>query len=159
MFVQLRRAVEGEELSATERAAGTALPGARRLTVAFADMVGFTRQGEAVPPEDLVGLVERLAALAREIIDPPVRFVKTTSDAVMLICPDPVKLVDAMLDLSEAAGRDAKPPELWIGIRVGLGGEPGSGLVRQSGQRSQSCHRSCAAGCSTGGRIGMTCDQ
>ena len=59
MFVQLRRAVEGEELNASERAAGTALPGARLLAVAFADMVGFTRLGEAVPPEDLVRLVER----------------------------------------------------------------------------------------------------
>ena len=119
LFVQLRRAIEGEELNATERAAGTALPGARQLAVAFADMVGFTRLGEAVPPEDLVRLVERLADLAREIVDPPVRLVKTIGDAVMLICPDPIKLIDAMLELSEAAGRDETLPALRIGIASG----------------------------------------
>lgn len=119
LFVQLRRAVEGEELNASERAAGTALPGARMLAVAFADMVGFTHLAEAVPPEELVRLVERLAELAREIVNPPVRLVKTIGDAVMLICPDPVKLVDTMLELSEAAGRDEALPELRIGIASG----------------------------------------
>lgn len=119
MFVQLRRAVEGEELNASERAAGTALPGARLLAVAFADMVGFTRLGEAVPPEDLVGLVERLGDLARDIVNPPVRLVKAIGDAVMLICPDPAKLLDAMLELSEAANRDKALPELRIGIASG----------------------------------------
>lgn len=119
MFVQLRRAVEGEELNANERAAGTALPGARQLTVAFADMVGFTRLGEAVPPENLVQLVERLTDLAREIVNPPVRLVKTIGDAVMLICPDPVELIDVMLELSEAADRDETLPQLRIGIASG----------------------------------------
>jgi adenylate cyclase len=118
LFVQLRRAVEGEELNASERAAG-ALPGARLLAVAFADMVGFTRLGEAVPPEDLVRLVERLGDLTRGIVNPPVRLVKTIGDAVMLICPDPVKLVDAMLELSEAAERDETLPDLRIGIASG----------------------------------------
>jgi len=82
-------------------------------------MVGFTHLGEAVPPEDLVRLVERLADLAREIVNPPVRLVKTIGDAVMLICPDPVKLIDAMLELSEAVGRDETLPQLRIGIASG----------------------------------------
>lgn len=119
LFVQLRRAVEGEDLNATERAAGTALPGARHLAVAFADMVGFTRLGEAVPPEDLVRLVERLGDLARDVVNSPVRLVKTIGDAVMLICPDPARLLDAMLELSEAADRDKTLPELRIGIASG----------------------------------------
>jgi adenylate cyclase len=119
MFVHLRRAVEGEQLNASERAAGTALPGARQLTVAFADMVGFTRLGEAVPPEHLVRLVERLADLAREIVEPPVRLVKTIGDAVMLVCPDPAKLIAAMLALGEAAESDESLPQLRIGIASG----------------------------------------
>ena len=119
MFVHLRRAVEGEQLNASERASGTALPGARQLTVAFADMVGFTRLGEAVPPEDLVRLVERLADLAREIVEPPVRLVKTIGDAVMLVCPDPAKLIGAMLALAVAAERDESLPQLRIGIASG----------------------------------------
>lgn len=119
MFVQLRRAVDGEELNASELAAGTALPGPRLLAVAFADMVGFTRLGEGVSPEDLVQLVERLTDLAREVVSPPVHLVKTIGDAVMLICPDPVKLIDAMLELSETAGRDETLPKLRIGIASG----------------------------------------
>jgi adenylate cyclase len=119
MFVQLRRALEGDELNASERASGTALPGARQLAVAFADMVGFTRLGEAVPPEDLVRLVERLADLAREIVEPPVRLVKTIGDAVMLVCPDPAELIDAMLALGDAAERDETLPQLRIGIASG----------------------------------------
>ncbi len=88
LLVQLRRVLEGEEVNATERAAGVALPGARQLAVAFADMVGFTRLGEAIPPEELVGLVERLADLAHEVVHPPVRLVKTIGDAVMLVSSD-----------------------------------------------------------------------
>ena len=53
--VQLRHTLEIEAVNAAERAAGT-LPGARRVAVAFADLVGFTRLGEAVPPEDLENL-------------------------------------------------------------------------------------------------------
>lgn len=45
LFVQLRRVLEGEEVNARERAAGVALPGARQLAVAFADMVEFTQLG------------------------------------------------------------------------------------------------------------------
>ncbi|HEU4361031.1 MAG TPA: adenylate/guanylate cyclase domain-containing protein [Mycobacterium sp.] len=119
LFVQLRHAMEGEEINASERAAGTALPGARRLAVAFADMVGFTRLGEAVAPEDLVRLVERLAELAHDIADPPVRLVKTLGDAVMLVCPDPARLVGTMLELAETADRDDSLPELRIGVAWG----------------------------------------
>lgn len=119
LFVQLRHALEGEEINASERAAGTALPGARRLAVAFADMVGFTRLGEAVAPEDLVRLVERLADLAREFANPPVRLVKTIGDAVMLVCPDPVRLVETMLELVETTGRDGTLPELRVGVAWG----------------------------------------
>ena len=119
LFVHLRRSVEGEQLNASERASGTALPGARQLAVAFADMVGFTRLGEAVPPEELVRLVESLADLARQIVEPPVRLVKTIGDAVMLICPDTAKLIDAMLALGEAADGDETMPQLRIGIASG----------------------------------------
>src|SRR5574337_57765 len=119
LLVQLRHAEEGEAVNASERVAGTALPGARKLTVAFADMVGFTPLGEAVPPANLARLVEQLADLAHEIANPPVRVVKTVGDAVMLVCPDPAKLLDAMLKLAEAANHCGALPELRIGIASG----------------------------------------
>ncbi|HEU0191277.1 MAG TPA: adenylate cyclase regulatory domain-containing protein [Mycobacterium sp.] len=119
LFVQLRRALEGEAVTASERATGTALPGARQLSVGFADMVGFTRLGEVVSPEELVRLVERLADLAAEAVRPPVRLVKTIGDAVMLVSSDPVKLLDVALELVEAAGRDEELPRLRIGVASG----------------------------------------
>lgn len=118
-FVQLRRVLEGEAVTASERAAGVALPGPRQLAVAFADMVGFTRLGEAVPPEELVGLVERLADLAREAVNPPVRLVKTIGDAVMLVSSDAGKLLDTTLRLLDTVAQDVALPQLRIGIASG----------------------------------------
>ena len=69
--VQLRHTLEIEAVSAAERAAGT-LPGARRVAVAFADLVGFTRLGEAVPPEELESLASRLTSIAHDVVAPPV---------------------------------------------------------------------------------------
>jgi adenylate cyclase len=118
LFVQLRHAMETELINASERAAGSALPGAREVTIAFADLVGFTRLGEAVPPEDLERLASRLAELARDVAVPPVRLIKTIGDAVMLMCPDPVPLLDAMLDLV-AAAEDSDLPQLRVGVASG----------------------------------------
>jgi adenylate cyclase len=118
LFQQLRQVLETEAINASEREAGYLLPGARDVTVAFADLVGFTRLGEAVPPEDLERLASHLADLAREVAMPPVRFVKTIGDAVMLVCPDPVPLLDAMLDLVAAAD-DTDLPQLRVGVASG----------------------------------------
>jgi adenylate cyclase len=43
LLMQLRHMMETEAVNAGERAAGAPLPGARHITVAFADLVGFTR--------------------------------------------------------------------------------------------------------------------
>src|SRR6201993_233618 len=118
LFLQLRHALETEAVNASERAAGTALPGAREVSIAFADLVGFTRLGEAVPPEDLERLASRLAELARDVAVPPVRLIKSIGDAVMLMCTDAVPLLDAMLDLVTAAdGSDL--PQLRVGVASG----------------------------------------
>ena len=77
LFMHLRHAMETEAVNASERAAGKPLAGARQVAVAFADLVGFTRLGEEVPPEELGQLANRLADLARDVAVPPVRFIKT----------------------------------------------------------------------------------
>jgi adenylate cyclase len=118
LFLQLRHSMETEAINASERAAGSTLPGAREVTVAFADLVGFTRLGEAVPPEDLERLASRLADIAHDVAVPPVRLVKTIGDAVMFVCPDPVPLVDATLDLV-AAAEETELPQLRVGVASG----------------------------------------
>ena len=50
--IHLRQMVRTEAISAAERLEGS-LPGARQVSVAFADLVGFTRLGEEVAPDEL----------------------------------------------------------------------------------------------------------
>jgi adenylate cyclase len=121
MRLELRHSVEMEAVNAAERAAGT-LPGARPITVAFADLAGFTRLGEALPAEDLERVASRLADLAHDVAIAPVRFVKSIGDAVMLVCSEPAPLLRAVLDLGVAAANDLPP------IRIGVAS--GSAVTR-----------------------------
>ncbi|BAV39547.1 adenylate/guanylate cyclase domain-containing protein [Mycobacterium ulcerans] len=116
MRLELRHSVETEAVNAAERAAGT-LPGARPVTVAFADMAGFTRLGEVMPAEDLERVAARLADPAHDAATMPVRFVKSIGDAVMLVCPEPAPLLRAALDLAAAAANNLPP--LRIGVASG----------------------------------------
>jgi adenylate cyclase len=117
LWLALRHSFETEAISAAERATGTLL-GARNIAVAFADLVGFTRLGEALTPEELGLVATRLADLARDVVGDPVQFVKTIGDEVMLVSPDPVKLLTAVLDLIDAAAADSFP-KLRVGIAFG----------------------------------------
>jgi adenylate cyclase len=119
LFMHLRHMMETEAVNASERAAGAPLPGARQITVAFADLVGFTRLGEAVPPEELGQLANRLAGIARDVAVPPVRFIKTIGDAVMFVCTEPAPLLDAVLKLVEVTDTDNDFPRLRAGIASG----------------------------------------
>ncbi|MCA2262915.1 adenylate/guanylate cyclase domain-containing protein [Mycobacterium marseillense] len=120
LFMQLRHMMETEAVNAAERAAGKPLPGARRISVAFADLVGFTRIGEAVTPEELGHLANRLAILARDMTVPPVRFIKTIGDAVMFVSPEPQPLLDVVVKLVEAVDSDNDFPRLRAGVASGM---------------------------------------
>jgi len=120
LFMQLRHMMETEAVNAGERAAGKPLPGARQVTVGFADLVGFTRLGEVVSAEELGQLANRLADLARDVTAPPVRFIKTIGDAVMLVCPEPMPLLDTVLKLVEIVDSDNDFPRLRAGAASGM---------------------------------------
>jgi adenylate cyclase len=117
--LHLRHMVRTEAISAAERADGT-LPGAREVTVAFADLVGFTRLGEEVDPGELGRVAQRLVGLTVEHLRGDVRLVKTIGDAAMLVSPDAPALLEVALDLvdaAESAGDDF--PQLRIGLASG----------------------------------------
>jgi adenylate cyclase len=116
--LELRRSFETDAVTAAERATGT-LPGARTVTVCFADLAGFTRLGEAIRPEDLERVASRFAELAHDVARSPVRFVKSIGDAVMLVSFDAVPLLGAVLDLIDAASENGLPP-LRVGVATGL---------------------------------------
>ncbi len=120
LFMQLRHMLETEAVNAGERAAGKPLPGARQITVAFADLVGFTRLGEVLAAEELGQLAIRLADLARDLTSPPVRFIKTVGDAVMFVCPQPAPLLDVVLKLVDVVDTDNEFPRLRAGVASGM---------------------------------------
>jgi adenylate cyclase len=115
--LELRHSFDTEAVTAAERAAGI-LPGARRMTVCFADLTDFTSLGEALPPEDLERVANRLAGLAHDLSPAPVRFVKSIGDAVMFVSSDPLPLVVAVLDLVDAAAAHDLP-SLRVGVATG----------------------------------------
>ncbi|MGD9620091.1 MAG: adenylate/guanylate cyclase domain-containing protein [Mycolicibacterium sp.] len=119
LLLQLRHTMEKEAVNAGERAAGKALPGARRMAVAFCDLVGFTSLGEAVSPEELVRLAEHLGDAARAVAVEPVQFVKTIGDAVMLVSTDPSALLSAVFDLIDSVSADGDLPPLRVGVAYG----------------------------------------
>lgn len=120
LLLQLRHAIETEAINATERAEGQHLPGARSVTIGFADLVGFTRLGEALPPEDLERLAQRLADLTREIAVAPVRFIKTIGDEVMLVSSEPAPLLEALLRLVDETEGEDDFPRLRAGVATGM---------------------------------------
>jgi adenylate cyclase len=119
LLLHLRTGTQIDVISALERSGGR-LPGSRAVAVCFADLVGFTRLGELVPPEDLSRLAVRLEAMTSDAVEPPVKLVKTIGDAVMLASPEPQPLLDAGLSLLDAADAEAEDfPQLRVGAALG----------------------------------------
>ncbi len=117
--LHLRQMAQSEAISAAERSGGQ-LPGSREIAVCFADLVGFTRLGEEVAPEELSHLAVQLESLATDVIQPPVRLVKTIGDAAMLVSVEPEPLLDGTLALLAAADAEGESfPQLRAGIALG----------------------------------------
>jgi adenylate cyclase len=113
----LAEAVRRGMLSRAERESGEA-GRAQQVTVCFVDMVGFTRLGAQLEAHELSTLATRLAELATEVTEPPVRLVKTIGDAAMFVSPDPAPLVSVALALMDAV-EAADLPSLRAGVACG----------------------------------------
>ncbi len=116
MREQMREAV----ISQAELQSGR-LAGSQPVTVAFVDIVGFTRLGEDVAPEDLGAVVRGFERAVADAVEAPVRLVKTIGDAAMLVAPEPQPLVDAVLGLVDRSREDDGTPMLRGGIASGEG--------------------------------------
>jgi adenylate cyclase len=96
--------------------------GATQISVAFADLAGFTRLGEQVPADQLGRVAGRLTALAIDKAQPPVRLVKMIGDAAMLVSSEPRALLESVLGLLEAVEAEGEEfPPLRAGIACGVG--------------------------------------
>jgi adenylate cyclase len=119
LTLHLKHATQSTVVSELERSGGQ-LPGSREVSVCFADLVGFTRLGEEVAPDELGRLAVRLEALAGDVAVAPVRLVKTIGDAAMLASPDPEPLLGAALSLIDAADAEGEDfPQLRAGAASG----------------------------------------
>ena len=77
----------------------------------FVDMVGFTRLGAQIDPQELGSLASRLAELATDVTEPPVRLVKTIGDAAMFVSPEAgtARVGGAVAARGGRGGRAAEP--------------------------------------------------
>jgi adenylate cyclase len=116
--IHMRELIRRDVVGRAERASGR-LQGTIDIAVCFADLVGFTKLGEHVASEELGSVAARLAKMGREAARPPVRFVKTVGDAVMLVSPEASPLVAAALWLVDAVEREQDLPPVHAGVALG----------------------------------------
>lgn len=124
---QLREIVRNEVVNRAQIVSGE-LPGAEMVNVSFADLVGFTKLGEDLPPDEVGRVAGRLSRMAADIAEPPVRLVKTIGDAAMLVSPETEPLVNATIALVRAADEEGEDfPLLRAGVArgeaIGRGGD------------------------------------
>lgn len=105
-----------EQLRHAAVAADLRAPGVEEVAVAFADLVGFTKLGERLPPEEYGEVTQQFSRLAASVATGPVRLVKMIGDAAMFSSPEPAALTDAVLGFLEAVREREDVP----GVRAGL---------------------------------------
>jgi adenylate cyclase len=115
--IHLREAIRQAVITEAELAQGR-LSGSDDITIAFADLVGFTRLGESMEIEQIGEMTGRLFELASDAARPPVRLVKMIGDAAMFASREPEPLLEAVLGLVDAVG-NAEIPPLRAGAATG----------------------------------------
>jgi adenylate cyclase len=105
----LLEVVRGEAITRLEREAGQ-LAGARTVTVAFADLTGFTALSDRLAVEALGDLAGRFELLVAELAEHPVRLVKVLGDGAMLVSEDTDAIVATVLRAVEEAQARELPP-------------------------------------------------
>ena len=118
--LHMREGIRADVVTATERSTGR-IPGSKDVAVCFADLVGFTKLGENLDPEDIGGVAGELAEMATQVAQGPVKLVKTIGDAAMLVAEkEPEALIEAAIDLVECADRAREGfPQLRAGVASG----------------------------------------
>jgi adenylate cyclase len=72
-----------------------------RVTIAFADLAGYTRLTEEAGEEEALDVVERFIEAVQSTLPSDARVIKTIGDAVMIVGPEPSALVDWAVGFQE----------------------------------------------------------
>jgi adenylate cyclase len=92
----------------------------RRLTVGFADLVGFTRLTRRLEEEELGELVEAFETTSADlVVAHGGRLVKTLGDEVLYVADEPGTAAEIGLRLIETMANDETMPELRVGLSFG----------------------------------------
>ncbi|MGZ8634133.1 MAG: adenylate/guanylate cyclase domain-containing protein [Solirubrobacteraceae bacterium] len=91
--------------------------GRMRVTIAFADLAGYTRLTEDIGEEQALDIVERFVEAVQDTLPDGARVVKTIGDEVMVVASDPGSLVDWAVGF-QALHQERPLPR--IGIHQGL---------------------------------------
>jgi adenylate cyclase len=88
------------------------------VTIAFADLAGYTRLTEEAGEEEAVELVERFVQAVQDTLPGDARVIKTIGDAVMVVASDTAALVDWAVGFQELQRGTRPAPR--IGLHCGL---------------------------------------
>jgi len=116
--LRLREQMREAVVSQAELQSGK-LAGAQPITVGFVDIVGFTKLGEDVEPEELGPVVRGFERRVADCVTSPVKLVKTIGDAAMLVSPEPGPVLNTVIDLVDRSKDDG--PLLRGGVASGEG--------------------------------------
>ncbi len=116
LLAHLRTGISQRLVTDAERDTGR-LTESRDIAVAFADLVGYTRLGGQLPPEDVGRIAGRLGELAADTVRRPVTLVKMIGDAAMFVSEDADALVTVVERLTQRIA--AEGPD-FPGVRAGI---------------------------------------
>jgi adenylate cyclase len=88
------------------------------VTIAFADLAGYTRLTEEAGEEEAVEIVERFVQAVQDTLPGDARVIKTIGDAVMVVASDTSALVDWAVGFQELQRGTRPAPR--IGLHCGL---------------------------------------
>ena len=117
--VHLREQVTREVITRADRQSGT-LARTQDVAVCFADLSGFTRLGQRLPPDEIGAIGNRMAEMAGAVARPPVELVKTIGDGVMLVSRSAPALLGAAIELRKQTRQEGIDfPPVRAGIAHG----------------------------------------
>jgi adenylate cyclase len=88
-----------------------------RVTIAFADLAGYTRLTEEAGEEEALDVVERFVQAVQDTLPGEARVIKTIGDAVMVVGSDASAMVDWAVGFQELQGDTRPAPR--IGLHCG----------------------------------------
>jgi adenylate cyclase len=97
-----------------ELAGGASEEGRMRVTIAFADLAGYTRLTEERGDEEAVGVVERFVESVQHSLPIDARVIKTLGDEVMVVGADAVALARWAVDFQGKIATGMPAPRIGI---------------------------------------------